>query len=200
MGKIVSDVGSNLDSVVSGIAGLVTNVTQAVTQLNGVAQGFVTPQADRYVVSMSVPNDINGALKSAMTAALAKATAVFTKQWPDLTAAGADNGCVQAYVTGSSSVACVVDRLTSDFNTWEISADPTTIQQMANTIALNIQGQMGLAGSASGHHALNMNQSINWAVAYGLFQIDVNNQGLIYAYTAALDSGFARATSLRQKR
>ena len=104
-------------------------------------------------------------------------------KWPDLTAAGADSGIVQGYVTGSSSVSCVVDRLTGEFTIWEIDADPTTIQGMANTIAQNVQAQMGAAGTAQGHHSLNMNQQINWVVAYGLFAVTPDNQGLVYAYT-----------------
>ena len=189
MGNIVSAIGSDIDSVVESVGKLVTDVSAAVAQLTSIAEGFAPKGADVYVVTLQDANDIDGALKNAMTGASSAASALFTSTWPSLTAAGVDNGVVQDYVAGGS-VQCVVDQVTSDFTDWEIDADSKTAKEMANTIAQNVKAQMGTAGSAQGHYSINMNQQIDWTVAYGLFAIGSGKSGLVYAYTAAFSSGF----------
>lgn len=198
MGKVISTIGSDIDAVIGSVSTLVTDVTGAVGQLKSIAAGMAAPVAPStanfksspYVVSLGDPNDINSALKDAMQGAKAKATAVFKTTWPDMEPAGADNGVITGYVTTSGDVTCAAAQMTNDFKNWEINADSATVQGMANTIATQVNAQIGMAGSAQGHHSLNMNQKINWVVAYGIFAMGNNQNGLVYAYTAALDSGF----------
>lgn len=198
MGKIISDIGSDINSVVDSVGKLVTDVSSAVGQLTTIASGFSTPPAPEknqllksteYVATLGDPEDINSALKSAMSAAQTKVSSVFSSTFSGVTAAGVDNGVVSDYVTGEG-VSCVIKQMTQDFKNWQIDADNATIEGMANTIATQISAQIGIAGTSQGHHSINMNQQIDWAVAYGLFAMGNNQQGLVYAYTAALDSGF----------
>jgi hypothetical protein len=202
MGKVISTIGSDIESVVGSVSSLVTDVASAVGQLTTIAAGFASPAVDQskhflnsspYVISLGDPNDINTALKTAMLAAKAKASALFATTFPGIDAAGADYGVISGYVTTSGNVTCAAQQMTTDFGDWEISTDQTTIQGMANTIASQVSAQMGMAGTAQGHHSLNMNEKIDWVVAYGIFTMGDNSSGLVYAYTAALDSGFARA-------
>jgi hypothetical protein len=199
MGNIVSTIGSDIDSVVTSVSKLVTDVGGAVKQLSSIASGFAAPPAGQlsaavktspYAITLGDPNDINSALKAAMNGAKAKAMSLFAAQFSGVTAAGQDMGVVSGYVSGTTDVPCVVGQMTNDFKIWEISTDPTTIQGMATTIATNVNAQLGMTGTAQGHHSLNMNEKIDWVVAYGIFEMGDNSQGLVYAYVAALDSGF----------
>ena len=202
MGKVISTIGSDIESVVGSVSSLVTDVGGAVTQLTSIAAGFASPpvapslhflKSSAYSISLGDPTDINTALKNAMLAAKAAAAGLFAKTFPGVEAAGADFGVISGYVTTSGDVTCAAQQMASDFANWEISTDPATIQGMANTIATQVNAQMGMAGTAQGHHSLNMNEKIDWVVAYGIFTMGDNSSGLVYAYTAALDSGFSRA-------
>lgn len=199
MGNIVSTIGSDIDSVVTSVSKLVTDVGGAVKQLTSIASGFAAPPAGQlsaalksspYAITLGDSGDIQTALKNAMNGAKARALSMFIAQFPGVTAAGQDMGVVKKYVSGTTDVPCVVDQMTNDFRTWEISTDPETIKGMAATIATNVNAQLGVAGAAQGHHSLNMNQKIDWVVAYGTFELSDNSQGLVYAYVAALESEF----------
>jgi hypothetical protein len=50
---------------------------------------------------------------------------------------------------------------------------------------------MGATGTAYGTHNVDMNESIDWVVAYGEFQITTNTRGLIYAFGAVWNSGWS---------
>jgi len=201
MGNIVSDITSGIDGVVSSVTKGITDVGSAVTGLTSIASSLmsVVPVAvmldspgrrmSSYTVTQSDANDLNSALKSAMGGALSAAKKMFASQFPNSSPAGFDNGVVMSYVSGQG-VSCVVAQMTQDFQNWEIDADTDTIAGMAATIAQQISSQGGFAGTAQGHHNIDANQQINWAVAYGIFTTGLNQKGLVYAYTASLDGGF----------
>ena len=200
MGKIISDIGSDIGHVVDSVSKLVTDVGAAVEQLDAITAKFVAPvdsasffpapdAGPSFVVTRSDAEDINGALKEAMKAARKSALTAFKKQWPSVEPAGSDDGVVADYVAGGNAE-CAHKQMNQDFKNWEIDADPAATREMTSTLVSQISAQLGAAGNTQGHHSLNMNQQINWTLAYGLFTMGNDKQGLVYAYAAAMDSGF----------
>lgn len=196
MGKIISAIGSDINTVASSIGDLVTDVSTAIQQLTHIAEGFNTPEELKpesskrtFVISYSDPSDIDGAIKEAIKSAKSASQKLFEKTFPSISIAGTDAGVVQDYVQGGS-FDCVIKQISNDFSNWEINVSSDVVNQISQTIAEQIQAQMGAGNSSAGHHHVNMNQVIDWTVSYGLFALGDNKQGLIYAYSAALDSGF----------
>jgi hypothetical protein len=202
MGQVLSTIAQDITSVVDAIGKTVTDVGGAVGQLTGITQGLtaaaapattLTAGASGYRRSSTImfadPQDFNTALKATITAAKNAASGTFTKKWPTDTANGVDAGVVAGYNQGGD-LTNVVNQITNDFTNWALPLSAPQIQQMAKTLAIQVQAQTGLAGVSDGTFYLNPNQSLLWVVSYGMFTVNQTQQGLVYAFTAGFDSGW----------
>jgi hypothetical protein len=204
MGQIISAVGQDLDDVVGGITKLVTDVGTTVQQVTQLASSFVgaappvAAMAHAHVHTVEKFDDdqtLAANIKTAMTNSKTAVSKTFAAKFPnDATASvNIDNGIVNNFCGGGSGadVTPVIKQITNDFSNWAYGADKKAIQAMAQTISTQINAQMGATGTAYGTHNVDMNESIDWVVAYGEFQITTNTRGLIYAFGAVWNSGWS---------
>jgi hypothetical protein len=208
MGQFISAIVTSVDDICQTIAKTATNVGSTVTQLGTVAAGFTTSTALfkspalKHVQSLHLQaspapstandaGDVPSALKSAMAGAQSATEALFKTLYSSVTAGGSDKGVDQNF-NANGDVSTVATLIKQDFDNWQIAADPTTMNDIANTIKNGATFQMGASGTQHGVHNINLNQRIVWTAAYGMFSIDAasNKNGLVYAFTAGFDSGF----------
>ncbi len=98
---------------------------------------------------------------------------------------------VQNY-SDNGDVQTVIDQMKQDFLNWNIDADPKAIAMMAATIQKEVVSKAGLKGISYGTYNIDSNESINWAVGYGTFQVTPDNKGLVYAFSAMLGGGWKK--------
>lgn len=197
MGAIVSSLTTSIDVVANDIAKLVTDSGNAVDNLARIAKNITAPPVNGptqfmttgLILSFDSGDDVPSALKSTMKALRKAAENTFTNKFPDTDMAGSEFGVVKGYKE-NAALDCVIAQMKQDFSNWQVPVDQKTIGNMAKTIALEVNAQMGAAGLTHGHHNLNLNQEIDWVVSYGLFVIDAdkNEQGLVYAFAAGFST------------
>ncbi|QSO52090.1 hypothetical protein JZ785_25640 [Alicyclobacillus curvatus] len=195
MGQFVSALAKDIEAVSGSIAKLVTDAGQAVAQLGTMTAGFAGPvpqtPEDGTVMTIlfAAGDDVQTALKAALTSAEKASSSLFSKRFGDVDPAGTDKGVVNGYKP-DGDMSTVFSQMKQDFENWNLAVDDKIMNQMANTIAQQVKAQMGLAGTSYGSVYLNLNQKIDWTVAYGMFQVTPSSQGLVYAFSAALDGGW----------
>lgn len=193
MGQILSGLVMNLPSIATNIAGLVTNVATTAGQLSNIITGFTAPElhselpAGAPATTEAITDQILMAMGRAETAALD----LFGLKFPG-TEANSDKGVVDNFCGNlvNADLNEMIEFITLDFKNWQIVADDQQVSAMAKTIALKINAQMGKAGTAYGTYRLNMNQKINWTLAYGEFVVSQDDNGVVYAFAAAQESSF----------
>ena len=201
MGQVISAIAGDITSVVEAIGKTVTDVGGAVGQLTGITAGLTAAAAPvalsagarGYRLTSSLmfadPQDFNTALKATIASAKNAASGTFTKKWPTETANGVDAGVVAGF-NNNGDLTNIITQIKNDFTIWALPLSDVQINQMAETLKVQVQAQTGLAGVSEGTFYLNPNQSLIWVVAYGLFQVNQTEQGLVYAFTAGFDSGW----------
>jgi hypothetical protein len=206
MGKFVSAVESAFNDLVDDITKATTDVATTVSQIQSIAVGLVTPppppggvtplvgyRVQRPIV-LFASDDIPTALNAAVSSAKGAVSKVFGTQYPNITAAGSDGGAVSPFdVNGDLSH--VVAALNTDFTNWNLPLNNGMFNQMASTMRTEVYNTPGgKAGTSYGTNYLNANQKIDWVVAYGIFMVDAKNDqnGLVWAFAAGLDDGWAR--------
>lgn len=203
MGQVLSTLVQDVDDVITSIGKTVTDATKSVGQLTGIVDGFTKasqpatpallqgrlPYRTSSVVIFSDAQDFNTALKGAVKSAKDAANKAFNAEWPDDSPAGTDSGIVASF-NSSGDVTTILSQLKQDFTNWSLPLNDNQILQMAQTLQTQVTAQAGQAGVAHGTYHLNMNQSMVWVVTYGIFYVTQTTQGLVYAFTAALDSSF----------
>lgn len=195
------------------VSNLVTNTGLTIYQLSELITGFAGLAAAAPLIAVGAgggpvltprrpsirfadpPSNVPQAVQTVLKQAKGAATTTFTQQYPGVTPAGVDAGCVTNYTPSGGNLQNVVQQMAIDFNNWNLPVAPSAIGDMAETIAEEMSAQLGIAGTAYGAYYLNENQMIDWAVAYGEFvlsspQNGEDNNGLIYAFTAALGGGW----------
>ena len=203
MGQVISTIAGDITSVVEAIGKTVTDVGGAVGQLTGITSGLAAAAAPAplalsagargYRLTSSLmfadPQDFNTALKATIAAAKNAASGTFTKRWPGESANGVDAGVVAGF-NNNGDLTNIIKQIKNDFTIWALPLSDAQINQMAETLKIQVQAQTGLAGVSEGTFYLNPNQSLIWVVSYGLFQVNQTAQGLVYAFTAGFDSGW----------
>jgi len=191
MGCFVSTIAKDIDDVVSTVSTLVTDAGKTVEQLTSIASGL-QPGAPgpKFLDSLADAQDVNGAMKTTMNQAQAASKKLFEKDFSGVDIAGTDKGVVKDYCPDCGDDEAVIGQLKVVFKNKGLPLDPKPIAEMATTIREEVKAQMGVSGTASGHYNINTNQKIDWTVAYGMFEITPKSQGLIYAFSVALDGGF----------
>jgi hypothetical protein len=192
MGKFVSTITDGINSIAQDICSSVTDAGKTLEQLTQITQDFTPPILRRGQLKAALDStDLPDALKNSITSAQSAAKTAFTAKFPSDDPNCNDSGVVQGYQTGGD-VSSVVKQITKIFNDNQIDADSKTIGQMASTIQTEVDAHMGLRGTATGSHAINMNQSLEWSVAYAIFAIDENTNGLVYGFAAAMTGGWKK--------
>jgi hypothetical protein len=211
MGQVTSAIVSGIEGIADSIAKQATDTVATVGQLKAIATQLVAvpslrfldspglqhlpPSALAYIfrapsIAFADPASVQTALKAAMTGASGAVKATYKAQFPSVPAGGTDNGAVNPYNAGGD-LSSVVSTIQTNFTNWNLPVDQTQMGQMAGTIQNEVQAQLGASGTAYGRFYLNANQSVVWAVAYGMFVVATpSTNGLVYAFTAGLDSGF----------
>ena len=206
MGTVLSTVAEGAASIVSGLAGLIADNPEAVRQVGHLAGQFAKQKAQQDMVlalraGLELPVEYprivlleatdsqqasSAALKGAKHAASAKYKAAFS----DVPAAAApDGGYIPNYKAGGD-VSSATKQMHLAFENWNIPTINDTPARMMETIQAEVTAMMGQNGTAHGRMYINRNQSICWVVAYGEFAVSDTANGLIYAFTAGLDSGW----------
>jgi len=193
MGQILSGVVMNLPSIATNIAGLVTNVGATAAQLSGIIAGFTPPEL-LSSLSTELPSTteaITEQITQAMTSAEAAALKTFESKFPGIEA-NSDKGVVDKFCGDLTKADLneMIEFITLDFKNWQIPATNEQVSAMAETIATKINAQLGKGGTSYGTYRLNMNQKINWTVAYGEFVVNQDDNGLVYAFAAAMAGSF----------
>ena len=199
MGKIVSTLSKDVNDVATGIAQAVSDVATTVDQVTAIAAQFSGTPVKKVALAGDIElgaedNDqmLAEQIKKAMANAQKAVEKKFKTQFPDDEAPNTDKGVIQNYCGGGSNIdlSGLKVQLKNDFSNWAMAADEKAINAMANTISTEVQAQMGAAGTSHGTQNVDMNESIDWIVAYGEFQITTESKGLVYAFGAVYNSGF----------
>jgi len=190
------DVGNQIGSLVNNTALTISQLVSIIGSFGAAPVGVgagVGPvsRPSRPSIKFADPNNVPQAVAATMAAANTAASTAFTQQFSGVTAAGVDNGAVTGYQPSGGNLKNVEVQMLNDFNNWNLPLSAEQVADMVATIAIEMQAQLGLAGTAYGQYYLNENQMIDWVVAYGEFVITDTQNGLIYAFTAALGGGWA---------
>ncbi|MGI9261836.1 MAG: hypothetical protein ACR2QR_07360 [Woeseiaceae bacterium] len=205
MGTVVSGLVEGAAGIVSSLAGVIADNPEAVRQVGNMAGQFAKQKTQQDMIlalraGLDVPIDYpsivlleqtdghqaaQAALKGGKQAASAKYKAAFS----EVPAAGVDGGYIQGYNAGGDPSSAIKQMQTA-FQNWNIPTIHNTPGKMMETIQTQVAATMGQTGTAHGRMYINQNQSICWVVAYGEFAVSETANGLIYAFTAGLDSGW----------
>jgi len=190
MGQFVSTVVKGIDAVANGIASAVSDVTATTAQILQVTQQFTPPVLHHSLIAMDAPS-LSANIKTMMTQCVTAVVGLFKTQFGTDPGTNTDNGCVQSY-SDDGDVKTVVSQITQDFNNWSIEADAKAIAMMASTIQREVVAKAGKTGVSYGTYNIDSNQSIDWVVGYGTFQITPENKGLVYGFAAQLNGGWKK--------
>ncbi len=211
---ILSLVVQALPEILGMVSKLVTDVPTTVGQLNGVTKGFEDNNAllraphdadlSSHLIMQPLPiitfpaiegnaADVESALDSALASAELASQTTYKTHYPAVPDRGSDTGVIEDY-TKTGDLSGVVKNIRNDFKIWNIP-DNGAVKSMADTIQIQMDARLGIAGTMFGEYKLNRNQSIVWVVAFGEFVISNNKNGLVYAFTAGLSSGFGSSLS-----
>ncbi len=204
---IVSTV-TNVGATAAQLATLASNfaVPAPLKENLALRQGYAVGMhkaASKSMILGDDPQDIGPLIKSTLKAALAKSQSVFTATYVGDTGVRSDNGLVQNYCgTGGgaepgqpavdAAIAQLKAQLAQNFNNWQFPTDDTMMSSMAQTMVLEVFNKAGAGDSSVGTYSISTNQSIDWTLTYGLFSVSVSpsTQALVYAFSAAFNSGF----------
>jgi len=172
--------------------------------LKGYAVGLHKNHAfNRSLLLSDDQQDIGPLIKSTMKAALAKSQNVFASTYTGDTGIHSDNGLVNNYCgngadaqpsdpTVEAAIVQLKQQLSQNFMNWQFPVNDDMLQNMAQTMVLEVFTKAGTGDTSVGTYSISNNQSIDWTLTYGLFSIteSPSTQGLIYAFSAAFNSGF----------
>lgn len=83
--------------------------------------------------------------------------------------------------------------MAQDFSNWGVALTDGDIQNMLETINVEIAAKQGQVGTSFGVVNVGANSFVDWAVAYGTMpQDNEGNQALIYGFAAAQGGGFTK--------
>lgn len=158
---------------------------------------------ERSLILSDDQQDLGPLIKSTLKAALAKSQAVFTSTYVGDTGVHSDNGLVNNYCgtgagaqpsdpTVEAAITQLKQQLSQNFVNWQYPVEDDMLQNMAQTMVLEVFDKAGSGDTSVGTYSINVNQSIDWTLTYGLFSVTENpsTQGLIYAFSSAFNSGF----------
>jgi hypothetical protein len=201
----VSDVASTaaqLGKLAENFAVPVAAVLGAAKPGNGYAVGR-HQQKRSFLLGDGAQEDIGSLIKSTMKQAVAKAQSVFTNTYVGENGIRTDSGLVQNYCgTGVGAgpspeaielaISQVSSQIQQNFNNWQFPSTPDMCYEMSKTIVQEVFAKAGAGDTSVGTYSVTVNQSIDWVIAYGLFDVTVNpsTQALIYAFAAASNGGF----------
>lgn len=212
MGQFVSALAKSLPEIINDVANLIQHSTTAIAQLQGITQGFSDDEhvnramllgggeataiflKSRPIVSLAsfdAAEDSQSALKAALTACKSATAQKLKTVYPDVAppANAPDGGFITGYnVNGDLGTA--VEQINNDLQIWNIPVLGNVVQSMAKTIQIQVKSTQASHGTSAGRTYINRNQSVCWAVGYGEFAVDNDQNGLVYGFTAALDSGW----------
>lgn len=115
--------------------------------------------------------------------------------WPSTYPASApnqtDDGIMEPWSANVSGTApaCIVNQITTDFNSWQLPYSSALLNQMAIQITTEIAANGGQTGNFYGQTNLAGSEKIYWGVAYTTAVVigpPTNATGIIYAFTAVL--------------
>ncbi|MFZ6844160.1 hypothetical protein [Undibacterium sp. RuTC16W] len=102
-----------------------------------------------------------------------------------------DDGIMEPWssnVAGTAPV-CLVNQITTDFNSWQLPYNSDLLMQMGNEITTEIAANGGQTGYFYGQTSLAGSEKIYWGVAYATAVVigpPSNATGVIYAFSAVL--------------
>lgn len=196
MGEIITVV-AGVAEVAATIASLVSNANSTIQQVNSLTSGFGQITGGAPVSFFAAPEaggntgetGVISALKAAMAGAKNASTGAFKTQFPQSTASGTDYGVINNFfATGDPQT--IVKQLIVDMEAWQLPVSEQAAGLLAVQMKTDVDAQIGNVGTNHGIYAINMNQSLIYTIAYGEFAITQTSNGLVYAFTAGLDSGW----------
>lgn len=205
MGTVVSGLVEGAAGIVSSLAGVIADNPEAVRQVGNMAGQFARQKAQQDMVlalraGLDLPveyprivlleaTDGHQAAQAALKSAKHASSAKYKASFSDVPAAGVDGGYIQNYNAGGD-ISSATKQMHNAFEIWNIPTINNTPGKMMETIQIEVAATMGQTGTSHGRMYINQNQSICWVVAYGEFAISESANGLIYAFSAGLDSGW----------
>jgi hypothetical protein len=81
---------------------------------------------------------------------------------------------------------CIVDQIQQDLTNWNLPITANLPTQMAQTITQHIVNQGGVANHAAGTLQVNSNEKLLWMAWFGTFDIENDQQGVVYAFGASV--------------
>jgi len=163
--------------------------------VNALTAGFGTISGGAPVSFLAAPEaggvtgetGVVAALKAAMKGADKAASAAFKAQFPSVDASGSDYGVINNFfATGGPET--IVKQLIVDMEAWQLPVSEQAAGLLAVQMKTDVDAQIGDVGTNHGIYAINMNQSLDYTIAYVEFYITQTSNGLVYAFTVGLDS------------
>lgn len=205
-----SDAGTTILSMAQQIATIATNVTSTIAQIeqiagmapvlsNGVYKIYYnTPKftraakADRTLegkaLSLGDDDGLQAALKATLAALKTKATATFTGQYASLTPCPPTSGIV-IDLSNPTDAECVQGILSDYLSAQDLPSSPEMVAKILSLMIEESDLNLGVSATLSGMAPMNANQSVKWALAYGVFMVRDNTNALCFGFTAAFDAG-----------
>jgi hypothetical protein len=204
-----SDVGTTILSMAQQIATVATNVTTTIAQIEKIAGMVPVLSHGAYKVYYDTPkfvraaktartlegtrladgdDGLQAALKATLAALKTKSTDTFNARYSSLTPCPPTSGIV-IDLSQPNDAACVIGILSDYLQAQDL---PSSSDVVGNIIKLMIEEtdlNLGVTATLSGMSPLNANQSLKWALAYGVFMVRDNTNALCFGFTAAFDAG-----------
>ena len=135
----------------------------------------------------SVANGVSTIEKALISNLMSK----WPKSYPDSIPNQKNDGIMEPWSAnvGDTAPACLVNQITTDFNSWQLPYNTATLNQMAKEITTSIASNGGQTGNFYGQTSLTSNEKVYWGVAFTTAVVigpPSNSTGIIYAFTAVL--------------
>lgn len=150
-----------------------------------------------YVPPKTVSSVRQESIIASLTDAMSKAKPYVSKAYQQQFSGqpeGVDSGVIWNYTSNSGSqpnFGPTAQVIATNFDNWGIPATDGNIDDMINTMLSELNSTLGQVGSSTGTYSLNANQSVQWAICYGTFaQDDQDNLCIIWGFAAAEVGGF----------
>jgi len=211
MGEVVSAVAEGLKAIVDDVSKLVTDVTATVNAIQtgidtfgGITAGNQAlmlagnPELIRGLANVGVPtytaavgdDRLQSSIKDYISAAEGAADKTFQAQFPGADQKGLDSGVVKGFSVGGSNMSTMKQQMSQDFLNWQVNCSGSAVDQMASTIKKQVDAKGGATAASHGRYSVNINYTICFAVAFGIFPVTTDAMGLVYGFSAGVDTGW----------